>query len=119
MALYNIIFGKNESSAKLLGFLGKTEADFGRFRDVYLEDGHIVVYARTGGGNRDDYADMYDEMSAHPWYSYDEDSDYDNTYARIYFKIPDDGTRTLIELSMSGKSKTPDENWASISNPDA
>ena len=90
MSLYNLVFGMNPDSDKLLALLGKTKADFGRFRNVYLEDGYIIVHTRNGGGNREDYTDVFDEMSEHPWYSHDEDDSFDCTYANIYFKIPDD-----------------------------
>jgi hypothetical protein len=85
-----MLFGMNPDSDKILSVLGKTKADFGRFRDVYIEDGYIVVFTRCGGGNRDDYEDVFSEMEDHPWFAYEEDDDFDCTYARFYFKIPDE-----------------------------
>ena len=83
MSLYNMLFGMNSDADKILGFLGKTREDFGRFRNVYMEDGYIVVHTRCGGGNREDYESVFDEMREHPWYSHDADEDFDCTYADI------------------------------------
>lgn len=47
------MFGKNPFSGLLLKCLDLTEADCGRFRDCYVEDGMICVYTRNGGGNRE------------------------------------------------------------------
>lgn len=91
MSLYNMLFGQNPDADALLGVLGKTKEDFQRFRDIWLrEDGYIEVYTRCGGGNREYYQSMFDEMSTHPWYDRDEDDDFDCTYASIYFKIPNE-----------------------------
>ena len=62
MSLYNMVFGMNPDTDKLLKILGKTQGDFGRFRNVYMEDGYIVVHTRNGGGNREDYEDVFEEM---------------------------------------------------------
>ena len=58
MSMYNMIFGMNPDTDNILQLLGKTQADFGRFRSVFLEDGYIVVHTRNGGGNREDYEDV-------------------------------------------------------------
>lgn len=114
MSLYNMVFGVNPDSDKLLSILGKTRDDFGRFRDVFVEDGMIVVHTRNGGGNREAYEDVFEEMAEHPWYSHDEDNDFDCTYANIYFKIPDDKMRTFIALHEQGKD--PSEFWDEFFN---
>jgi len=111
MSMYNMLFGMNPDSDKLLSLLGKTQDDFGRFRNVYLEDGFIIVHTRCGGGNRDDYEEVFDEMSTHPWYSHDVDDDYDCTYADIYFKIPEGKHETFIALSDFDKGSNPSEQW--------
>jgi hypothetical protein len=109
MSLYNLVFGTNPNSEQLLSLLGKTKSDFGRFRDVYVEDGHIVVHTRNGGGNREDYEDVFDEMSEHPWYVRDADDDFDCTYANIYFKIPDNMIQSYVGLLDQGHNPT--ESW--------
>ena len=113
MSLYNMIFGMNPDSDKLLEFLGKTREDFGRFRNVYMEDGMIVVHTRNGGGNREYYEDVFDEMSEHPWYSHDADDDFDCTYANIYFKVPDNHKDFVAIMNLNEGSK-PSEQWAEL-----
>ena len=113
MSLYNMVFGMNPDSDKLLGLLGKTTGDFGRFRNVYMEDGYIVVHTRCGGGNREDYEDVFDEMSTHPWYSHDADDDFDCTYANIYFKVPDN-QKDFLAIQNFNEGKNPNEQWKEL-----
>ena len=83
-----MLFGMNPDTDKILQLLNKSRDDFGRFRNVYMSDGYIIVHTRCGGGNRESYEYVFEEMSQHPWYSHDEDDDFDSTYADIYFKVP-------------------------------
>ena len=99
MSLYNALFGMNPAAGYLLGSLDKTKDDFGRFRDAYFEKnedgtGKIIVYTRCGGGNREDYEDVYDEMQDHPLYIKDYDDDFDCTYSYFEFNAPE----TVIEF---------------------
>ena len=114
MSMYNMIFGMNPDADKILSLLGKTQGDFGRFRSVFLEDGFIVVHTRNGGGNREDYEDVFDEMSEHPWYSHDADDDFDCTYANIYFKVPEGKEETLVALHNFDKGENPSSQWAAL-----
>lgn len=108
--LYNMLFGENGSQADfLLGLLGKDRADFGRYRDVYVTDSHIVVHTRCGGGNREDYEGVFMEMEDHPLYAYNEDDDFDCTYADIYFNYPEGYEEVLKE--MAAGTVTPAEKW--------
>jgi hypothetical protein len=109
MSLYNMVAGYNPSTEQLLNLINLTPGSFGRYRDVYVEGDYIVVHTRCGGGNRDDYEDMFDAVSLHPWYSHDEDCDFDCTYADIYFKIPEDQTKTIVGLL--DKGIPPTEMW--------
>jgi len=108
--MYNMLFGMNPDADKLLSLLDATQDDFGRFRNVYVADGYIVVHTRCGGGNRDDY--FPDWVEDHPWYSHDEDGDYDCTYADIYFKIPEDKLATYVALLNPGAD--PAEQWDAL-----
>lgn len=115
MSLYNMLFGTNPMAGVLLQALGITSADVPRFRDCYLgEDGQIVVYTRTGGGNRDfyeseddcrrNYPEHFDDVDSDsepsgPWNSdlralpgfvEDEDDDFDCTYAYFRFAPPEE-----------------------------
>jgi hypothetical protein len=112
MSLYNLAFGQNVHADQLLQLLGKSKAEFGRFRDVYVEDGCIIVHTRNGGGNREDYEDVFDEMSEHPWYTHDADDDFDCTYANIYFKVPQEVLETFVGLLDKGHN--PAESWTKL-----
>lgn len=110
MSLYNMLFGENASHSEfLLGLLGKSKGDFGRYRDVYVTEEHIVVHTRNGGGNREDYEDVFDEMSDHPLYVYDQDDDFDCTYANIHFRHPEEYKDVLKEMAEG--TITPAEKW--------
>jgi hypothetical protein len=108
--LYNMLFGENHSQKGFLfGLLGKTEDDFGRYRDIYVTDEHIVVHTRNGGGTREDYQEVFDEMMLHPLYVCDDDDDYDCTYANFYFKHPKGFEDLLKEIAVG--TVTPSEKW--------
>jgi hypothetical protein len=109
MSLYNLVFGMNPDADKLLALLDATQSDFGRFRNVYMEDGYIVVHTRCGGNNREEYFPSW--VEDHPWYSHDEDGDFDNTYADIYFKVPEGPEQTLVALHGLDKGANPAEQW--------
>ena len=111
--MYNMLFGINPDSDKLLSLLGKTAGDFGRFRNVYMENGFIVVHTRNGGGNREDYEDVFAEMENHPWYSHDADEDFDCTYADIYFKLPED-EKLMVILRGIDEGQNPENQWAGL-----
>lgn len=91
MSLYNMLHGYNNNALVALSMLGLSEAECGRFRDAWIEeDGkHIVVFTRNGGGNRDDYQPVIDELAEHPNYVTDYDDDFDSTYASIKFTVPE------------------------------
>jgi hypothetical protein len=106
-----MLFGSNPNANDILSLLGKTQSDFGRYRNVFIEDNFIVVHTRNGGGNRDDYYNVFEEMSEHPWYSHDEDDSFDCTYANIYFKVPAEAIETLNEMA---KGENPKEQWKNL-----
>lgn len=112
MSLYNALFGTNSASEALLHMLGKTMADFGRFRDAYLnEDGSkIIVYTRCGGGNREAYQDVFDEMMEHPNYITSYDDDFDCTYAYFEFSVPAEYVELLKNKAAEiGQKQSPSE----------
>lgn len=87
MSLYNMLFGKNPNTKEILAALGLEECQVERFRDCFIEDGKIVIFTRTGGGNREDYPN--EALVNHPNYLYDEDDGFDSTYAYYYFSLPE------------------------------
>jgi hypothetical protein len=105
MSLYNAVFGVNSMAGLLLQILGIHARDIPRFRDCYLdttarEKPLIVIYTRTGGGNRayfdkpgpsiaDEYPGPYNEdLRKLPGFIHDEDDEFDSTYALFYFNVP-------------------------------
>jgi len=123
MSLYNALFGVNNLAPLVLNALNLTGNDVPRIRDAYLdiETDELVIYTRTGGGNRDYYenkdrriAEYGDSNIEGPYnedlqnranYLRDEDDDYDSTYALFYFSIPEEFKpifQTLKELNISG-----------------
>ena len=110
MSLYNLMFGKNKAGGAILATLGLTENDTGRFRDCFVANGEIAVYTRNGGGNREAYQDVFDALSNHPCYIRDEDDTFDNTYATIFFKFPDEFQEDLKKID-SGVEFNPSERW--------
>ena len=111
--LYNILFGENASQKDFLfSLLDLGPADFGRYRDIYVTEEHIVVHTRCGGGNREDYEDVFWMAEEHPLYAYNEDCDFDYTYANIYFYHPEEYKDVLKELA--GGTITPSEKWKTL-----
>lgn len=112
MSLYNMLFGVNPLSGIVLESLGLTPNDVPRFRDAYYDAdlNRLVIYTRTGGGNRDyydseqsrraeygSYDDVDPDTYAGPYnddlrdivgFMFDEDDDFDCTYAYFYFAVP-------------------------------
>ena len=108
--LYSMVFGQNGSSDAILATLRLSRGDFGRFRDVFVANGEIAVYTRNGGGNREDYQVVFDEMEKHPCYLRNKDDDFDCTYATIYFKFPEQYAEELKQID-SGETFNPSKMW--------
>lgn len=106
--MYNALFGFNENADELLSMLNLTKEQVGRYRDCYLsKDGErIIVYTRNGGGNRDDYEEVFQNLSTHPNYITDYDDDYDCTYASIEFSIPDEHKQRVSEIFKDSDTST-------------
>jgi hypothetical protein len=113
--LYNMLFGENKDQKNFLfTLLNITPGDCGRYRDIYVIEGHIVVHTRNGGGNREAYEDVFETLSQHPLYAYDEDNDFDCTYADIYFRWPEAYGELLAEMAKG--TVTPAEKWQLLFN---
>lgn len=107
-----MLFGLNDKAGFLFKLLNLSPEDFGRYRDVYVTGEHIVVHTRNGGGNREFYEDVFDAMSTHSLYDYDKDSDFDCTYADIYFRHPEKYSELLKEMATN--TVTPNEKWKTL-----
>jgi hypothetical protein len=91
MSLYNALFGRNPFADLLLTILKLTQHDVPRFRDCYIDDcGQIVIYTRTGGNNRFDFAKEIEKLQSVPGYVKDKDDSFDSTYAYFYFEVPEE-----------------------------
>lgn len=96
MSLYNLVNGVSAAALLYLPMLGKHPDEYPRFRDCFLFDeehpeykGHIHIYTRTGGGNRDAYEEQNQMMVDMEGYVDDYDDDFDCTYATWVFRVPE------------------------------
>ena len=100
MSLYNMLFGENKESEILLGMIGLNKEYFERYRDVeIIENGtKIRVFTRLGGGNREYYDDLWDNIRSYELYITDYDDDFDCTYAYIEYNIPEKYKETAKKM---------------------
>lgn len=113
-----MLFGVDNQHKAVLKCLGLDVDNVPRFRDAYYDDSgdRLVIYTRTGGGNRsyfesretrianyeiDDSDEEYlkvpynEDLRGVPGYIYDEDDDYDNTYAIFFYEVPEEFKETF------------------------
>lgn len=114
MSMYNMLFGVDKDYQLVLKLLNLTEGDFGRFRTAYITETHLVVHTRCGGGNRESYEEVFDEISKHPLYEYDQDDDFDCTYCDFYFKHPEELKESLQQYAKENPAVTPAEKWQKL-----
>lgn len=131
MSLYNMLCGTNSQSDALLAMLGITRDNVPRFRDCYLENGKIVIYTRTGGGNREFYASeescreangpefeptgpFNSDLEKIPGYVGDEDDSFDSTFAHFRFEVPEKYKELAAEMAVSGDHTHPMEKIKSL-----
>jgi|GEM_PF-3506225 len=108
MSLYSQLFGEDKNADKLLDIL-KVERDwFGRFRDIHVNaDGKcIYVLTRIGGYNRGRYEKEWDYIQKHPQYLRNCDDAYDDSYAYIEFKTPEDSLEFTKSISTGSNPLT-------------
>ena len=91
MSLYNMIAGFNPLAPLCVVILRLHPSDIPRWRDAWLSDDgqEITVLTRTGGGNRETYADTNEEMRQVAGFISDEDDDFDSTFARFRYSVPE------------------------------
>lgn len=94
-----MMFGRNNQSELLLAVIGLRVTDVEHFRDVHVEDNGktIVVYTRTGGENRSNYPQV--ALYRNPLFKSTADVEADPTYARFYFRVPDEYVSDVLALS--------------------
>lgn len=109
MSMYNLLHGVNPNAEILKAVLGlDSKWPTGRFRDIYLnEDGtKIILYTRNGGGNREAYQHVFDNLADHPNYVRNWDDDFDCTYAYVEFTIPKEASGLCASLADGSKPKS-------------
>lgn len=94
MSLYNLVCGNNPLYTLLHAILSTEAAlpDIPRYRDtftrLYGDALRIVIHTRTGGGNREGYAEENAALAQHPLYLGDSDDEFDSTFADFEFAVP-------------------------------
>ena len=112
MSLYNMVHGINPATGILLMMLDLDEKDVPRLRDTWVtEDGEIAIHTRTGGGNREGYAEENGSLQRHPNYLRDFDDDFDCTYATFVFSCPESSKDMLTLLRDEDRMKAPRDRW--------
>lgn len=128
MSLFHMLHGSTANAPALLAALGLTESDVPRFRDCFWDGERIVIHTRTGGGNREAYENLAtyqanfpgDDNTAGPWnddlravpgFLYDEDDEFDSTYANFYYTPPEAVRDAFAQMPAEA---TPAEKWVSL-----
>lgn len=108
MSMYNMMNGATSATFLILPMLGKHPDEYPRFRDCFIADEEqgieqaIIVYTRTGGGNREAYEKENAVLQAMKGYQQDYDDTVDSTYACFVFDIPEE-FKADFDLVMVGK----------------
>lgn len=96
MSLYNMLHGYTPAVIWILPMLGKHPDEYPRFRDCFVGDkahpeyaDHILIYTRTGGGNRECYETENQAMREMKGFVTDYDDSFDETFASWVFKVPE------------------------------
>jgi len=93
-----MLFGMNPNTDIILAFIGLKRCDIERYRDcrVELNNKRIWVYTRTGGYNREEYPNKL--LTSNPYYLFDRDDSFDDTYAIYYFKFPEEIEQDILDF---------------------
>lgn len=120
MSLYNMVNGANQLAPLALtllasdwlpgnddfgmrqgAYMSGDRVEFGRVRDAeFVQQADvlsIVVLTRNGGGNRPEYQGVLDDLKQHPWWTRDEDDEFDPTYCWVWFTVPADVAADLLK----------------------
>lgn len=93
MSLYNLIFGYDPRTPLILGMLGLTRDDLGRFIDSHPFQGHFAVIARLND-HKEDYQWVNKKMSEHPLFDGQIENDAETIFlfkkpSRDDYQLPD------------------------------
>ena len=104
MSMFNMMMGVNPFAGLLLAVLGfeNPTEEIPRLRDCFIEGEEIVVFTRTGGGNRDEYISENAELEVRDGFLRTEDWDLDSTYAKWFYQIPAEHRELILQLADLG-----------------
>jgi hypothetical protein len=120
MSLYNALFGYNKFAHILLRILDLDVVDVPRFRDCYLNEAgdEIIIFTRTGGGNREEYEAQNEALRKRPGFIADADDTLDVTYAKFRYSVPETYrtiTTAIAEITkQSGEIVDPAEKFKGL-----
>lgn len=114
MSMYNMMNGVSPATFMLLPMLGRHPDAYPRFRDCFSAvegrpeyDGHIMVFTRTGGGNREGYATENAQLEEHPGFVETFDWEDDSTYAVFVFEVPEEWKEAYNLIGHGGPPAAP------------
>lgn len=102
-SLYTALNGVDDNAARLLQMLNISSYSVPRFRDCYVKDGYICILTRTGGDNRDEYAERNARLCNHAQYVRDRDREFDNTYAEFFYTVPEKQKAEVAQIVANEK----------------
>lgn len=116
--LYRVLFGVNECCGALLNGLGVDYKNVPRFRDCFLNvtGTEVIIYTRTGGGNRAEYAEANEAMTRIAGYLDNHDDSFDSTYALFRYEVPKDMREIAKTLAGQGYGVDPAKRWREALN---
>lgn len=99
--MYDVLGLRNDETATImLRMAGLEVGEIPRFRDCYpAKSGQaIIVYTRTGGNNREEYADEIEHLCNKDNFIDDYDDTFDNTYMSFEFTPLPEYKDLLMEI---------------------
>lgn len=111
MSLYNTLFGIHPAADALLSMIDVPRHRIPRFRDCFLKGDTIVIYTRTGGGNREAFIKENDWLRIQTGYITDVDMAFDPTYALFSYAIPAPFRRACETISETLPNRDPSVDW--------
>lgn len=111
-AMYNMQHGVAPFSGNLLNMLGLESRHVPRLRDVYVDvEDHIVVFTRTGGGNRANFEALGQPSNTGlerlPGFLRTEDWELDTTYAKFVYDPPPSCRELVRQYARLGACRDP------------
>jgi hypothetical protein len=118
--LYTALHGENKFADEIMDMIYVPKDILLRYRDVYVFGNEAIVYTRNGGNNRMSVGIkvIMESMKSHPNYVRDYDDSFDNTYAYIVYKIPEQFRARAKEIEeQQGEVLTVAEKFKRLEEP--